>query len=440
VKYKPYPAYRDSGVAWLGNVPEHWVGCRLKHALAEMDSGGTPDTSNLDYWSDSDDGIPWVAIGDMSGVDVVSETSKSVSSLGIQDKGLHVFPKGTLLFSMYASLGHVAELAMHATTNQAILGLVPDSLTHQAFLKRWLQFLQPYLVESASSNTQANLNAEKVRNLPFVKVGKSEQAAIATFLDRETAKLDTLIAKQEKLIELLQEKRQALISHAVIKGLNPDAPMKDSGVAWLGKVPAHWEVVRLGILFREVSESGNDELPVLRVSIHDGVSDREFDEEELDRKVTRSEDRSKYKRVEPGDLVYNMMRAWQGGFGAVTVPGMVSPAYVVARPRGPLHTEFVEHLLRTPQAVEKLRCHSYGVADFRLRLYWDEFKSIGVAMPPLNEQEEIMESISRESCKIDALIEKSRRSIDLMREHRTALISAAVTGKIDLRAQHQSAA
>ncbi len=209
--------------------------------------------------------------------------------------------------------------------------------------------------------------------------------------------------------------------------------MKDSGEEWLGEVPAHWVIVRLGILFREVSESGNEELPVLRVSIHDGVSDREIGEEELDRKVTRSDDRSKYKRVEPADLVYNMMRAWQGGFGAVTVHGMVSPAYVVARPKVPLSTEFIEHLLRTPQAVEKLRCHSYGVADFRLRLYWDEFKSIKIANPPLNEQRQIMNCIFGESTKIDTLIAKSRRSIDLMREHRTALISAAVTGKIDVR-------
>jgi type I restriction enzyme S subunit len=286
---------------------------------------------------------------------------------------------------------------------------------------------------SMGGGLRQSMKYSDLKRLPLLLPPRGEQSAIATFLDRETTKLDTLIAKQAKLLELLQEKRQALISHAVTKGLNPDVPMKDSGVGWLGEVPAHWDVVRLGILFREVSESGNDELPVLRVSIHDGVSDREFDEEELDRKVTRSEDRSKYKRVEPGDLVYNMMRAWQGGFGAVTVPGMVSPAYVVARPREPLRTDFIEQLLRTPQAVEKLRCHSYGVADFRLRLYWDEFKSIEIAIPPLSEQEQIMASISGESGRIDTLTEKSRRSIELMREHRTALISAAVTGKIDVR-------
>ena len=211
----PDAPMKESGVPWLGKVPEHWVVCRLKHGISEMDSGGTPDTSNTNYWSDNDDGIPWVTIGDMSGVDIVSETSKYVSNLGIQDKGLHLFPKGALLFSMYASLGHVAEIAMCATTNQAILGLIPTPLTRQDFMKRWLQFLQTYLVEIASRNTQANLNAEKVRNLPFVMIGESEQAAIAAYLDRETAKIDILIAKTEKAIELAQERRSALISAAV---------------------------------------------------------------------------------------------------------------------------------------------------------------------------------------------------------------------------------
>jgi type I restriction enzyme S subunit len=120
-------------------------------------------------------------------------------------------------------------------------------------------------------------------------------------------------------------------------------------------------VSRIANVFHEVIESGNDELPILSVSIHHGVSDNEIADEDMDRKVTRSDDRSKYKRVAPGDLVYNMMRAWQGGFGTVTVEGMVSPAYVVARPKRNLTTAYIEHLLRTPQAIEQMRRHSRGI-------------------------------------------------------------------------------
>ncbi|MCB1086275.1 MAG: restriction endonuclease subunit S [Verrucomicrobiae bacterium] len=202
---------------------------------------------------------------------------------------------------------------------------------------------------------------------------------------------------------------------------------KDSGVEWLGEVPGHWEVRRIGSLFHEVNEAGDEALPILCVSIHDGVSDRELDENEMERKVSRSEDRSKYKKVLPGDLVYNMMRAWQGGFGAVAVDGMVSPAYVVARPRESVPTFLVEQLLRTPNAVEEMRRHSRGITDFRLRLYWGEFKEIAVTLPPAHERTAISAFLERETAKIDALVAEQQRLIELLKEKRQAVISHVVT-------------
>ncbi len=207
----------------------------------------------------------------------------------------------------------------------------------------------------------------------------------------------------------------------------PYGEYKDSGVEWLGDVPDHWEVRRLGSMFIQAIDEGETDLPILSVSIHHGVSDREFDEEELDRKVTRSENRSKYRKVQSGDLVYNMMRAWQGGFGAVTVDGMVSPAYVVARPINEFSTQFVELLLRTPQAIEQMRRYSQGVTDFRLRLYWNEFKAIRIAIPPPDEQTAIASFLDVETSKINALVSEQRRLIELLKEKRQAVISHAVT-------------
>lgn len=207
----------------------------------------------------------------------------------------------------------------------------------------------------------------------------------------------------------------------------PYAEYKDSGVAWLGAVPGHWAVERITNLYREVTEAGNDDLPILSVSIHSGVSDDEAAPEDLDRKVSRSDDRSKYKQVQPNDLVYNMMRAWQGGFGAVQVYGMVSPAYVVARPRSNAPSKYVELLLRTSGAVEEMRRRSRGVTDFRLRLYWDEFKDMRIALPPVSEQEAIMRFLDREVGKIDGLVAEQERLIALLKEKRQAVISHAVT-------------
>ena len=189
----------------------------------------------------------------------------------------------------------------------------------------------------------------------------------------------------------------------------------------------------MGVLYSDTAERGNDDLPVLQVSIHHGVSDRELTEDESDRKITRIEDKSKYNRVLPNDLVYNMMRAWQGGFGTVKVEGMVSPAYVVARPKRDFLTQFVEHLFRTPQAIEQMRRYSHGVTDFRLRLYWNKFKNVCVALPDTDEQQAICDHIEEVTTKYDALTTQAERAIELLQERRTALISAAVTGKIDVR-------
>ena len=202
---------------------------------------------------------------------------------------------------------------------------------------------------------------------------------------------------------------------------------KDSGLEWLGEVPEHWVVKRIASLYREVVEQGSDELPVLSVSIHHGVSDSELSEEEMDRKVTRSEDRSKYKRVSAGDLVYNMMRAWQGAFGTVCVEGMVSPAYVVARPTSIVPSTWIEYLLRTDPAINEIKRFSRGITDFRLRLYWDEFKNLRVCLPPCNERDALLEFLDRETAKIDALIAEQQRLIELLQEKRQAVISQAVT-------------
>jgi type I restriction enzyme S subunit len=209
------------------------------------------------------------------------------------------------------------------------------------------------------------------------------------------------------------------------------ADMISSSVEWAEMTPAHWEIQRLGRLFRESSQRASTctELgyPILSVSIHDGISDKEMNEEELDRKVTRSDDRSLYKVVEENDLAYNMMRAWQGGFGAAQVNGLISPAYVVCKPRTSHPSRFFELLLRTPTAVTELKRFSRGITDFRLRLYWDDFKKIEVAVPPAREQKQILAFLDYETAKIDALIEKQQQLIALLGEKRQAVISHAVT-------------
>lgn len=299
------------------------------------------------------------------------------------------------------------------------------------------QLLDPTMIDEINSSTtgakmpRAEWQTVGALKRPFPT--RSMQKEIVAYLDGETHRIDDLIAEKNSFITLLREKRVAAISHAVTKGIDKSAPMKPSGQDWLGDVPAHWDTVRLGMIFREAGRKGDLDRPVLSVSIHAGVSDEEIANEDRDRKVALSEDRSKYQGVMPGDLVYNMMRAWQGAFGAVATEGLVSPAYVVARPVSDARTKFIELQLRTPQAIEEMRRYSKGIADFRMRLYWEHFRNVAVALPPLDEQDAILKYIDRETNRIDSLIHETKRSIALLKEKRKTLITAAVNGKIDVR-------
>ena len=392
MSFPRYERYKDSGVEWLGEVPEHWEVIPLKRDLDFLTSGSR---GWAEYYSD--EGNLFIRIGNLTRDSIrldLSDIQRVVVPQGTEGARTRVQP-GDVLFSITAFLGSVAVVpknleAAYVSQHVALVRPRQDRL-----LPEWIAYVTLSLIGKTHLETQGyggtkiQLSLDDVANLVMTTPPITEQMEIIVFLNNEITRIDALITEQQRLIVLLAEKRQAVISHAVTKGLNPDVPMKDSGIEWLGMVPEHWEVTRLGNLLKEVNEDGIENLPVLSVSIHQGISDRELDENELDRKVTRSEDRSTYKRVQPGDLVYNMMRAWQGGFGTAIVEGMVSPAYVVARPRRPIATNYLEYVLRTPQAIEQMRRHSRGVTDFRLRLYWDEFKDIKVAMPPRTEADAI---------------------------------------------------
>jgi|SRR5690554_2835429 len=436
--FPSYPKYRDSGVEWLDYVPDHWCSVPIKYMALERSSlfldGDWIESKDI-----SSDGIRYITTGN------VGEGAYKEQGAGfISQDTFHflrcteVYEGDVLVSRLNNPIGRacvVPDLGGKVVTSVDNVIFRPDSKFYRKFIV-YLFSSEEYFKHTsnlARGATMQRISRGLLGNIRVVTPSLEEQIQIARFLDHETAKIDALIREQERLIELLQEKRQAVISHAVTKGLDPDVPMKDSGVEWLGEVPAHWDVVRVATLYAEVAEQGAPHLPVLRVSIHHGVSDRELTEAESDRKITRIEDRQKYKTVRPGDLVYNMMRAWQGGFGAVLVDGLVSPAYVVARPQDKALSRYVEMLLRTPRAVEEMRSRSYGITDFRLRLYWDQFKTMKIIAPPFEERELIMEKIDQLMKESGDLENEAIQLIGYLQERRSALISAAVTGKIDVR-------
>lgn len=324
MSFPRYENYKDSGVEWLGDVPEHWDVKRLKQVCEVFPSNVDKKTYEnetpvlLCNYTDvyyNENITPHI---DFMAATASADQIKKFTLRG----GDTIITKDSETADDIAIAAYVPQDMPGVICGYHLSMIRPREATCGAFMKRLFDsiYVKSCCAVYANGLTRVGLGQYALDNLEMPFPPKSEQQTIAAFLDCETAKIDALITEQQRLIELLKEKRQAVISHAITTGLNPDVPMKDSGVEWLGEVPEHWETVRLGALFKETAEPGNDELPVLSVSIHNGVSDREFEDDELERKVVRSEDRSKYKRVKVGDLVYNMMRAWQGGFGTVVVP------------------------------------------------------------------------------------------------------------------------
>lgn len=420
--YPPYSGYKDSGVEWLGRVPTHWKVARVKE-LAGILNGFPFDSAKFSAVT----GHPLVRIRDLgSEATEARYDGEFVQSAAITAEDVLIGMDGDFNVGRW----HGKGVALLNQRMCCVRGRTRD-------LTRLLEYALPtplkVINDLTYSTTVKHLSSLDVAKTPVALPPDAELGRILTILDRETVRIDGLIAKKTEFIDLLNTKRQALVTNAVTKGLNPKVKMRKSGVEWIPEVPEHWEIRRMASLFREVARPGDPSLPILSISIHDGITDDEVAPEDRDRRVTQIEDRTKYKRVAPKDLAYNMMRAWQGAFGAVTVDGLVSPAYVVAEPTEEFRTEFIEGLLRTPMAIEEMRRYSRGIADFRMRLYWDYFRDLKVCLPPLDEQEEILRTTSKEVARIDLLVEKTQHSIDLLKQRRSALITAAVTGQIDLR-------
>lgn len=438
MSFPAYSNYKESDVAGLGEVPIGWTVMRLKHVAQVF-------ASNVD--KKEHEGQAPVSLCNYKDVyyneRIQGDMAFMVATASDEQVARFTLRGGDTLVTKDSETPD--DIGISAYVPADIPGVVcgyhlsvvrPRANAEGAFLKRYFDSAPAKAWFRVRSNglTRVGLSQYALDNAPIAVPEIVQQRTIAQFLDRETAKIDLLIMEQRHLIGLLVDKRQAVVSHAFSKGIVAGTPMKTTGIEWLADVPEHWEITRIGNLYRESAAVGDDNLPILTVSIHRGVSDYELSDDEMERNVARSDDRTKYKRVEPNDLAYNMMRAWQGGFGAVRVEGQVSPAYVVAKPIRDIRSEFVEALLRTPNAMTEIRRYSRGVADFRLRLYWDEFKNIRIALPPPSEVDEILAHCAALSDQYLGLEGACKEAIALLQERRSALISAAVTGKIDVRA------
>lgn len=434
-KYQQYAEYKDSGVEWLGDIPSEWELWKLSHAYSEIGSGTTPPTDN-EKWFNGE--IPWVTTGELRESTILG-TKKKVSKKTIdQFPTLRKYPVGSIAIAMYgATIGRLGIFGVEATTNQACCVMTLSKVIDNKYLFYWLQAFKNEIVQLSSGGGQPNINQEKVSALKVSAPKLNQQIQIANFLDHETAKIDSLIEKQQQLIQLLKEKRQAVISHAVTKGLDPNVPMKDSGVEWLGQVPEHWEVSKFGYISQVVR--GGSPRPAGDPTLFNGdyspwvtVAEITKDDELYLRSTETflTKKGSEQCRVfQTGTLLLSNSGATLGVPKILCIDANANDG-VVGFEKLEIDIEFAYFYLSilTNDLRERVKQGS-GQPN----LNTDIVKNISIAIPPEVEVKAIIIEIKKQIDKFSDLMKKAESAIQLMQERRTALISAAVTGKIDVR-------
>lgn len=426
----PEAAIKSIGSAWVGPIPASWDIARLKH-ISTIFAGGTPDREQKQYWDGGT--IPWLSSGEVNQW-FITAPSTFITEDGYRYSSAKWIPKHSLVMALAGqgkTKGMIAQLGIDATCNQSMAAIVPAQFVHPRFVQWWLHANYETIRNLAGGEQREGLNLEIVGDIPCPLPTAQAQSAIADYLDRETGRIDALMAAKQHQLDLIAEKRKAMIASAVTRGLDSAVPMRDSGVPWLGEVPAHWEIERTRWLFRERdvrSETGEEEM--LTVSHLTGVTPRS----EKDVNMFEAETNEGYKVCLTGDLVINTLWAWMGAMGVTPLNGIVSPAYNVYETGPRLKPSFVDLLVRLPVFAQEVTRYSKGVWSSRLRLYPEGFFETYLPVPPPEEQGEVVAYIARETAKLDKVRDATERTIEFLKERRSALIAAAVTGQIDIEA------
>lgn len=425
-----YLDYVEGGSELLGPMPAHWRKARLKQ-VSVINMGQSPSSEEYNL---EGDGLPFLQgnadFGDLSPQPrCYCPTAQKMAQ------------KGDILLSVRAPVGAINLADQPYGIGRGLCAITPLSELDTHFLLHSLQLLREELFSVATGSTYEAVTVEQVGAVSLYIPPVKEQAAIATFLDHETAKIDSLIAEQEKLLTLLAEKLQATISHAVTKGLNPDVPMKDSGVEWLGEVPAHWSIFPLKRVLNfltsgsrgwaeHYSDTGALFLRIGNLS-RDSI---ELDLADIQRVSVPEGSEGERTKVEPGDVLFSIT-AYLGS--VAVVPAEIETSYVsqhVALAR--LDADKVQPrwcAYVTLSLIGKTYLETQGYGGTKVQLSLEDVANLVLTVPPVSEQRQLIEFIETEIARLNALSAEATHAIELLKERRTTLISAAVTGKIDVR-------
>ncbi len=439
MSFPRYPKYKASGVEWLGDVPEHWQVNQLKR-IAKLTTGMTPPTEELDNYTDHPE-FQWVRPEDLNESGAPTIASKFITQKG-WEQTRRVSSTSSLICCI-GTIGKVGFVADEVSTNQQITAA---SFKRSArYFYHSLCAAKTELELASTGNVLRILNSERLGNVSLPCPAETEANVIASFLDRETSKIDGLVGEQRRLIELLKEKRQAVISHAVTKGLNPHAPLKPSGIEWLGDVPEHWAIPAVFTRYHAVLGKMVDEKqltgthPICYLRNADVNWDR-INITDLPVFDIEPDDVERFS-LRPGDVLIceggagiGQTAIWQGELDRCAFQKALHRLRPWSDDEDP---RFFYYCMRN--AVETGVVLAGGTATIP-HLTGEQLRKYRFPRPPIKEQKQIVEHLDSETDKLDALTAEAERGIELLQERRTALISAAVTGQIDVRGMAETEA
>ena len=411
-----YDSYKDSDVKWLGEIPSHWTTPRINQ-IGRYINGYAFKPKD---WSDN--GKQIIRIQDLTG----SNDNPNYFKGTLDPK--YIVKRGDVLVSWAATLDAYIWDKEEGWVNQHIFKAIP----HNTIDKKFFLWLLKVAMENLNNDNKHGIMMQHLTavvfnhfRIPLPPI--NEQEIIANYLDSATSKINAAIAQQQKMIDLLNERKQIIINNAVTKGLDSDVSMKDSGIEWIGQIPKHWRLNRLKT-FLSIKDKRNFDAMATLLSVYTaiGVKPRA----ELEEKGNKASTVLNYKIVNKGDLIVNRLLAWMGAYGISNYDGVTSPDYDVYSFKEGYHKDFYEIMFRNTNFKSDCYKYGHGIMMMRWRTYPSEFLNILVPIPPYEEQKKIYDFLLPQIEKMNEGIAKCNNLISLLQERKQIIINDVVTGKV----------
>ena len=403
-----YDKYKDSGIAWIGEIPEHWEVIKTKNVF-NIISGATPKTDNIAYW---DGEITWITPADYKTEDIIIKSGKrNITTEGLNSCGTSIVPQGSIIFSKRAPIGLVAINAVPLCTNQGCISCIPKPYVNTKYFYYLMSVLTEWFELFGSGTTFKELSTNNFANFSLSQPSFTEQQSIATYLDQKCGEIDELITLQEGMITKLQSYKQSVITEAVTKGLDKNVPLKDSGIEWIGEIPEHWKITKIQYLAQlksgynltteEITDNGL--YPVYGGNGIRGYYDKYF--------------------LEGDYVLIGRQGALCGNINYSTSKSWATEHAVVCYPKIKYVTKWFGELLRV------MNLNQYSLAAAQPGLAVERIKLLPIPIIPLSEQQSIATYLDQKCSEIDELISIKQQKIEKLKDYKKSLIFECVTGK-----------